>query len=103
MSTVIVPVGLGDTAETLGARYTIGGAAYGPAIISFNGAWQAAEGEIGSDVPLAALGITSAAIPSNWLRPGAQVQGGGSVLNSTVAGVPVWALAAFAVLILAMR
>jgi hypothetical protein len=106
MASVIVPVGISDTAASLGARYTIGGAAYGPAIIAHNGAWGAAEGDIGADVPLSALGIVTAAIPSEWLRPGAQtISGAGAQvgLNTPVLGVPVWMLLGALAIVLAVR
>lgn len=95
-----VPVQPGDTASSLAARYTIGGPAYGPALIETNAWYDAGLTLIGPDVPLSSIGITGAEIPDNWLRPAAQGQAaptalpGETGLNRKVAGIPAWALLA---------
>lgn len=104
---VTLSIGPADTAQTLAARYTIGGAAYAPAIIGYNSAWEAQEGEIGVDVPLAALGFTSAQVPVDWVKPNLLV-GGGSTTGTipapgSLAGVPAWVWIAGVVALIALK
>lgn len=106
--TVTLSIGANDTAQTLAARYTIGGVAYAPAIINYNSAWGEVEGEIGTDVPLRALGISSAEVPVDWVKPallaGSSPQTPLMVSSGEwIAGVPNWVLIAGAILLVASR
>jgi len=110
MASVIVPVGPNDTPESLAIRYTIGGAAYAPAITQAN-TWLDAEtyDPVGDRTLLSPMGITGAAIPSEWLRAGAQgvaaytPREASSGLNASVLGVPAWVWLAGAILLVAIK
>ena len=92
-----VPVQTNDTAATLAARYTVGGPAYGPALVEVNAWYDAGLQLIGPNVPLSSIGIIGAEIPDDWLISAAQGRAapealpGESGLNRTIAGVPAWA------------
>lgn len=104
MADVVVPVGVTDTPATLAARYTIGGAAYAPALVQHNAWLDESMEAVGPDTLLSSMGITGAAIPSNWLRPGAQVASQSQYgLNYPLAGVPIWMWGAGIALFLAVR